>query len=116
MSGDAAGEPVSLDNTGKAFSLRLADHLNDIILIEHIDQYLVADAGSLIARLDAHFPQDSRGRHAGALEVSLRRLVYPSGRLLFNQPQLHCVVAVGVDGLLLNYNAWTGLDNRHRCN
>ena len=115
MSGDTTGEPVSLDDTGKPFSLRLADHLNDIILGEHIDQYLVTDGGGLVARLDAHFPQYSRGRHAGALEVALSRLVYPAGRLLFNQPQLHCVVAVGVDGLLLNYNAWTGLDNRHRC-
>jgi hypothetical protein len=107
--GAPARKPVAFDEPSETAPFRLADNLYQVIGVKHIDEYLIADISRLLARIYPDLAQHARGRHARTLEVTFGRFVDAAGRLLFDQPQLDRVIAITVDGLLLNDHAGAGL-------
>src|SRR5437588_1289117 len=98
----ASAESVTLDHAGEAFTFRLPDNLDDIVFTEDVDEHFVSDACRFIAGFNANLAKHAGRRDAGALEMTFSGLVDVPRRLLLNQPKLHRVVAVGVDGFLLH--------------
>src|SRR5205085_10312884 len=107
-------EAMTLHEAGEAAPFRATDDLDEVVFVEDIDENFIADVGAVFARLDAHFAQYTRWRHAGTLEVPFRRLVHLAWRFLFDQAELHRVVTIRIDRLFLHDDAWAGLDHRHR--
>src|SRR5204863_2111666 len=114
----AAGEVVALHDALEPLAAADADDVDAIAVLEHAgDQDLVAGlerrvvAGAL-GELD--FAADAGRRHvAGLLVVAAERLV-DLGGLLFDEAELHGLVAVGLRGLGLQHDARAGLDEGRR--
>ena len=67
-----------------------------------------------LSLVNADFPKYPSRRNAGALEVALGGFVYPPRGFIFNESELHRVITICIDGLLLYDNAWAGLEDRNR--
>src|SRR5687767_1474808 len=109
---------VPLDCARKTAALRPANYFNQIAVSKLVYQDLVADICGIRALVQTKLFQNSRGRGAASslLEVTAHRLchILQLERLLIDQAQLDCVIAVWTGGgLLLHNDARTRLNNRH---
>src|SRR6185295_5591219 len=84
-----------------------------LAVLEDRDEHLIARLARFLAGGDLHFAAEARRRHVGLLEVARRRLV-ALRRVVFDQAQLHGLVAVRLRVLRLDDDAGAGLDHRRR--
>src|SRR2546421_385373 len=112
---------VALDGAGKSAPLRLADHVDQVSVGKLIDKNLVAHIHLAGGFIQAKFFKNAGRRNSTTclLKVSPHRLgdVLQFRRSLINQADLHRVITISPGRrLLLYYDAWSSLDDRHRCN
>src|SRR5262245_45928971 len=100
---------MPLDDSLEALAPARANDIHALAVDEDRDVDLVTRLDRVATRLELDFPPYARGRNAGLLEVTLRRLVLAGGFRL-DQPELHGLVSVGLYRLHLRHDARTGLE------
>src|SRR5947209_10892656 len=111
VGGAAAGEVVTLHDALEALALGLTDHVDRVARLEDVDLHFVANVRIAAVR---HFRERAERLEAGLLEVAALRAGDAAVRELFDQSDLHGIVAVLVGGLFLYHEARTGLNDGHR--
>src|SRR5215210_7410949 len=106
---------MTLDRSGETAPLRAPDDFDGIAVSELVNQHLIADAGCVFRVLKSELFQDAcrRNAPAGLLEMPAHGLVdvLQLDGSVFDEPQLHGVVAVAPGGrFFLNDDTRPGLD------
>src|SRR5262245_24605894 len=100
---------MALDDALEAVTLARADHIDALALVEDRDEDLVAGLRRLGALRHLDLALHARRRHVGLLVMADARLVGATRGILFDQPELHRIVAVGLSRLRLHHDAGAGL-------
>src|SRR5215204_3429734 len=101
---------VSLDDALKSFSLRHADHIDPVALLEDADGHRLSDRHLSVL---LEFTQPPAGRRLVFLQVTQLRL-RKLALLHLAKGKLNSLIAVPFLGLDSDHAAGTGFDHRHR--
>src|SRR6185437_7433280 len=116
VGGGAAAEVVALDEAGEAAAFADAFDVEEVALLEHFGQHLVADLGAVAFGVlgERDLAQQAAGREVGGLEALALGLGEAAGLGELDEAELGGVVAVAGLGLALHHHAGAGLDERDR--
>src|SRR4026207_625370 len=106
---------MPLDQSCEATTLARSADVDDLSISEDIHHHLVAGIGRVVSR-NSRLSKNASGRGAvgGLLEVPGHRLIHALRFHKLDKTELHRVVAVLSDGLLLHDNAWARLNDCDR--
>src|SRR5262245_22309104 len=113
MSRAAAAEMVTLHEAGKTAPLTGSNDVNQFVRIEDVDHHFVAGIRSVFT-LKRNFTDKAHRCGVVLFEMARHWLVDALWFHKLDESELNGIVAVFLFRLLLNNDAGSGLNNRHR--